>query len=815
MPPRNSKILLPTLLSILIYMNSLHGDFVMDDSAAIVKNMDLRPNQTTLSDVFANDFWGTPIHTEDSHKSYRPLTVLTYRLNFWMHGLDTFGYHAVNVLVYGLATCLFTLCAMDLLDSDPTDLNDPDKRLHVPIALRSMSPFETRQGKTARGYDCTPTVPAPTPTPTPTPAPTPAPTTRGLIAGILFALHPIHTEAVSSIVGRAETLSACFFCLTYLTYSRFILPSRSLSFSLGVQACAIFPLSILSMLCKEGGLTVLGTCIVLDLASARRQHPTPLPGFHVAVRALLSMCFVVATIVARFALLTVTSFSPTFSEVDNYIHYANDTATQVRSYAYLHYLYVKQLVVPFQLSCDWSYRAFPLVESWSDARLILPFSMYCVAFSVCGVAWWQHNRSLFVATLGLGIVPFVPSSNVLFPVATVLGERLLFLPSMGFTILLSMGIHHICRRLTAVHYMYSPSRNRATQHSSVHLLTWSVVGAIGSVYGAKTWSRNYEWSTALLLFQSAVKVVPTSCKAHVCVAAALNDVGTTASRHDALVYIEKAFQIKSDYAGAHFMKGTVLRELNQFDQAARSFQQTVKHSSELEYKPDVLYLGLVNLGALLMHGGLKNTSHFGSAHHQTTQAQFALSEALVLEPHRYAPNANLAEVLSMLSGTNGKLWDRALRYYSIAAQHPEVQGDLYNNYAIAVYKRAVYNNPHHQGYDVLDQVIDLYRSAIQMDSNYTTPRRNLGKIYYRQKKYKKALQEFQQCVRLEPLDGRCLYDLALCQMRRSQWKQAHVSFQRLLGGEGATTGGGGGKIDLSGIKLDQARANFDTCKKQL
>ena len=71
-------LLLPALLALLVYSNSLHGDFVMDDTAAIVKNMDLRPNITSiLNDVFQNDFWGTPIDTEESHKSYRPLTVLT------------------------------------------------------------------------------------------------------------------------------------------------------------------------------------------------------------------------------------------------------------------------------------------------------------------------------------------------------------------------------------------------------------------------------------------------------------------------------------------------------------------------------------------------------------------------------------------------------------------------------------------------------------------------------------------------------------------------------------------------------------------
>ena len=69
--------LLPALLALLVYSNSLHGDFVMDDTAAIVKNMDLRPNITSISSIFQNDFWGTPIDTEESHKSFRPLTVLT------------------------------------------------------------------------------------------------------------------------------------------------------------------------------------------------------------------------------------------------------------------------------------------------------------------------------------------------------------------------------------------------------------------------------------------------------------------------------------------------------------------------------------------------------------------------------------------------------------------------------------------------------------------------------------------------------------------------------------------------------------------
>jgi Tfp pilus assembly protein PilF len=154
--------------------------------------------------------------------------------------------------------------------------------------------------------------------------------------------------------------------------------------------------------------------------------------------------------------------------------------------------------------------------------------------------------------------------------------------------------------------------------------------------------RNSEWRDAVTLFEAAVRVVPTSCKAHVCVAAAYNDLGTREARIRALPHLKKAFQLKPNYAGAHFMSGTIYRELGDVDQAAISFRRVIQHSSEEEYKPDVLYLGLVNYGALLMHGGMKNVTRHGTKSHQQTKAKEALKEAIVLEPKRYAPNANLA-----------------------------------------------------------------------------------------------------------------------------------------------------------------------------
>lgn len=61
------------------YLVSLYGSFIFDDVEAIVKNKDVMPTSPFLS-VFKNDFWGTSISLNSSHKSYRPLTIISYRL---------------------------------------------------------------------------------------------------------------------------------------------------------------------------------------------------------------------------------------------------------------------------------------------------------------------------------------------------------------------------------------------------------------------------------------------------------------------------------------------------------------------------------------------------------------------------------------------------------------------------------------------------------------------------------------------------------------------------------------------------------------
>ena len=93
-------------LCFISYWNSLSCGLVHDDIFSIVENGDIRPD-TPLGNLLRNDFWGKPMSDPTSHKSYRPLTTLSFRLNYWLHELDPVGYHVANVLLHYLCTLMF------------------------------------------------------------------------------------------------------------------------------------------------------------------------------------------------------------------------------------------------------------------------------------------------------------------------------------------------------------------------------------------------------------------------------------------------------------------------------------------------------------------------------------------------------------------------------------------------------------------------------------------------------------------------------------------------------------------------------------
>jgi len=69
------------IAGVVSFANSYNGEFVFDDAEALIKNKDVRTgtDAVSLSDIFLHDFWGSQLASNTSHKSYRPLTVFSFR----------------------------------------------------------------------------------------------------------------------------------------------------------------------------------------------------------------------------------------------------------------------------------------------------------------------------------------------------------------------------------------------------------------------------------------------------------------------------------------------------------------------------------------------------------------------------------------------------------------------------------------------------------------------------------------------------------------------------------------------------------------
>ena len=137
-----SSVIVAFIIACLCYINSLNGELVHDDIYAIVDNQDVVGN-VSWKQILYHDFWGTSMSSPKSHKSYRPLTIATFRWNYYVHGLQPFGYHIVNVVLHAMVCSTLLLVCHRIL------------RMSIQLAL---------------------------------------------LTSIFFAVHPIHTEAVKSLL---------------------------------------------------------------------------------------------------------------------------------------------------------------------------------------------------------------------------------------------------------------------------------------------------------------------------------------------------------------------------------------------------------------------------------------------------------------------------------------------------------------------------------------------------------------------------------------------------------------------------------------
>ena len=490
------------LVASALFAPTLRHGFALDDAPEVVRNEQIR-SLTHVPDMFSSGAWDG---AGERNPIYRPLTTVTYALNYLAGGLEPWGYHAVNVLLHALVSVLVVAVALQL-------------RLSLGGAV---------------------------------------------LAGLLFAVHPLHVEVVGNVAGRKDELAALFTLGTLLAH----VLARRRGRAWGLPALAAFAAALFS---KESGAAALGLVsawdLFLDEGGWRDRARRALPRY-AAYAAVFGLY-----LVARRA--AVGSFGVPLDKipfVENPLAHVGAgprlmTAVAVLGKGLWLHLW------PHPLSPDYSFDAIPVVTSAADPRFLVAAAAI-LACAAAALALWR-SRPLWPFLAAWYLAGVLAASNLLVPVGTIFGERLLYLSSAA-----------VCVGAGA---LLAPLLARRPR----------VVGAAAAsaalLLAGVTASYSRAWADEVSLFTAAVEAYPASAKSHDLLAAAFMEEGRT---EEGLRELQTAVRllepVKPTPAGTLVKLGVAYERAGRLGEAAGVYEGILRDDPGY---PDALWrLGVVRWG---------------------------------------------------------------------------------------------------------------------------------------------------------------------------------------------------------------------------
>ena len=384
---------------------------------------------------------------------YRPLPLLSYGIINLFWGLNPLPYHLINLLLHGLASVLVGLLFSRVISARV-----------------------------------------------------------GFYTAILFAIAPIHVEAVANVVGRAELLSAIGVLGALLIFLRS--PEQNRFLLLVSQGLLLF----LACLSKESAVVcpLLSALLVYQLRMLDRRWI----GLSLAIQVVAIGSYLALRV---YALGSALGSGAPIAFVDNPLLGLSATERFGAAISVLgRYLFL--IVAPLQLSADYSY---PEILP-SDAINIL-FAVIALAFLAAGLWSFKRHRAegFCVAWFFLA---FTVTSNVLFPIGTIMGERLAYLPSAG---VLAAG--------ALIYSRISSQTIRAAAGIVICLLF-----SLKTVLQAQVWKDNQSLHT------SQLTAAPRSAKVQLNYSMLKREQGDLVA---ADLYARRALELYPQYAHAAFAIG--------------------------------------------------------------------------------------------------------------------------------------------------------------------------------------------------------------------------------------------------------------------
>ena len=591
------------LLGFALYANTLGHEYALDDAIVIYDNEFTTQGVEGMGGILKYDTFRGFFKVEGkdllvSGGRYRPLSLLLFALEVELFGLNPMIGHLVNALFYGLLVVL--------------------------IYRLLLLFFKNEKTEKARWI--------------------------ALATALLFAVHPVHTEVVANIKGLDEILTMMGGLGAIYLSMRAFDRGKWLGH---VLAAAVF---MLGLLAKENAITLVAVVPLAyyffrGLSLPRALVPT-LPflltaGIFIAIRA---------------SVLGWGLGEPSMELMNNpflkladgrWVHFS--FGEKMATVFFTLGKYLQLLIFPHPLTHDYYPRQIPVMtfaNPWALLSLLLYLGMLVYAL------WGLIRRKALSFGIWFYLLTLSIVSNIVFPIGTTMGERFIFMPSLGFCLFAAMGL-----------YQLKPGWRKG--------ISWAGA-AVLLLFAVKTITRNPVWKDNYTLFTTDVKTSPNSAKLQnsaggetIQYAMQLKDEGVrNALLEKAVGHLREAVRIHPTYKNAYLLLGNAHNYLRRYEQALTYYDQA------LQLDPN--YREAINNRALTLRDAGK---YAGEQENNPVKAEAYLRQALEALPNDY----ETLRLLGVATGIQRKT-DEAIRYFSQAAQVEPDNADAWLNLAIAYYQ---------------------------------------------------------------------------------------------------------------------------------
>lgn len=596
--------LLVFMTAFLLYANTLKHDYTQDDAIVIYDNMFTTQGIKGLGGIFSYDtFYGffKEAGKENlvSGGRYRPFTLAMFALEYQIAGKNPFFSHLINVLLFAFLSVMIYRVILQLFMSFGQSLN-----------IQMLA----------------------------------------LLTGLLFAVHPIHTEVVANIKGRDEIMAMLGSLLALYYLLRFHDEGNSRDKYFAVLWM------FTGLLSKENTITYLA---VVPLAFYFFRNTSIFTGLSKSfILWLPAMAFLlVRTSILGFDLGSTPDelMNNPFIKLVNGQYVPFSTSEKWATILFTMGWYIKLLMYPHPLTHDYYPRHVEIMQ-WLDWQVLLSGLVYGLLIFLAYRGFRQ--RSVYTFGVLYFLATSVIISNLIFPIGTNMSERFMFMPSLGFVMILAYVL---------VKYVF-PVLGQSR--------SWVLSGIILFLFSAKTFTRNMVWKDDFTLFTTDVKTSTRSAKVLNAAGGALTDradkeknpVKKQEMLEQAITYLNQAVDVHPRYKNAHLLKGNALFYLERFEESAASYEAALAIDNNYQDAYN-------NLAVALREAGKKA----GEKENNLAKSESLLRRSLSIK----SDDAFTVRLLGVALGVQGRHAEALQQFQKVVQIMPQNAGawiDLSNAY---------------------------------------------------------------------------------------------------------------------------------------